>query len=422
MSSNLNVQDFVFSRGELPRGSNSKKQMLYDPANSVVTYGQSGGALTLGKSKIRQVLADTGVSASFSQQSIYRLKKSGMDLVQSCVLVNTVSGFTSVDASRSFVPVLGLNLIKSLEVWVGSKKIVNIPNLSDMYRWILTNVDSDELEYVQDQINDVVLATRQTQAQGSGVTVYLPLARIINWFSQPIPIWAFNADLEIRVNYNDFSKIAQSSDPITTDSTISSSYLLCDYVEVVPQINDIISEKLNSSTGLVLYDYEVLSSSHGLSTGSSDFIVNLPYLAGKDVVAIQFILREDADISAGDYYTNQTIASWNLKSAGRSISGYDFDMTDEIYKRYLLDEDDYAGKNYLRDNDIYSLSFSSDFRKLQNMKASNMTFAGSMDFNTHQNPELHISLSASLANASTLTVNAIIAKLIAVQDGDVYEH
>jgi hypothetical protein len=187
----------------------------------------------------------------------------------------------------------------------------------------------------------------------------------------------------------------------TAQSFSGTIQLACTYTELPRPLLDLYTSAKNPFTFI---DYEYTEFNIGWAGGSTQYIMQVPGLAQKDIVTLNYVDRNSADIGtplACTYDNYNALASYNLKVNSLYVCNTQFDITPSYNNAVVFSFNNFPGQIVMSGLNIYPITYSADIEgELEN---SSNHYTGSRRFDS-TDINATFNYSASVANARTLTI------------------
>lgn len=249
-------------------------------------------------------------------------------------------------------------LFQHIRFYDNGKEIIDL-NPEQMYQKALLEMASNSKDYFifKKQVGIDTDANRATAA-GSSQWLYIDFGKIIDWLKTPFPIFKLNSkELNVRLKWtNDFTSLIQSDGTITK-FTIEDASFIAEWVDP----GKAVVEQINKVNMYPLYNLHPTTVYFTQASGSKLFDENLTQLANKNVVFLSFYAVTATNATTGKNFTSwETIDEHQLLSSGTELHNANFPITDEVFKKVLIQ--DYNPNHYetVYDNKLYFISYTND--------------------------------------------------------------
>lgn len=395
-----------------------QKSILSDSNQMLSTYQSSNGRILFGEKTYKQVASQPSFSGVLFGSNYVNMKveaNTDGDFLNDARLITKIGPMSKTGGTYvRGVNALAINMYDGFRLFSDSKESAYIT--SDMvFENIYKNVDSDKWARICLDIGYDVSTTNRNTLGTAPQTLVLPLKYMFNIFSKPLDISAFKK-LEIRCYLKQNIQFCLQTDGTAPTFAFTDFYLDNEYIITDPSITNYSRNLLMSGKSPVNFDYEYIDLPFALASGVTVGDLDLPQLAGKNVVDICVVVRSSANLNTvltSDYSdSNLPVASFNIKNGNKYINNLQQDIVINDYNRIVLPRLHFLGIKQIinRTNPAITISFSSDYSLSDVDRGQN--YNGYRDFTGILNARLHLVFPSALAAASQANVFIRCIKLV----------
>lgn len=372
-------------------------------------YIANKGRRIIGAHDKRLLVGDQSVPTLNSSSSVdhwFTLQRFGNKMYRSLKLYFSTSALTSAGSPTylRLVDGYGIFAFERIQVHYGGKMVSEVFADSIYSRYLQDNADA---EY--DSLANAVglgLSTGARNTAAAGVQYFvLDLDESFDWLNQPYERHLLSSD-DFKIMF----RIRAISDVVELDTSAPSfSFtnfkLGYDLVDSNPLIDQFLVQQMTTGYGKQLHQITPIYITKALSSVTTTE-VDLSILQGKDVVSVDFFVRTAASATDKKFNTLDTsISSWNMQAGNKYVSGAEFDITKEIFRKWFLYTYDIVGQEQLMSaKDLFVISFSDSLKS--QFGEHNQVYSGSKRFETND-VKMTVNFSSSFTGTLTIIVNRI---------------
>lgn len=378
-------------------------------------YIASGQTQILGDVDHRKLTAEQNPLPIMGSEQVFKIAPRGNMWLSDVILVSSVSSVNKTGGSYArLCNAFPIHMVDQIRLLHHGRQFWSKDNFNHTYQKVLQHND-DEWLYVHKKRLGIMNSNERNSASSDVQTFSLNFNEFCSFFSVPVPLFVAGGDIEIRIKYKTMDEVIET-DGSNPSFSFLKSYLDVKYID--PGHNDLMKrevERAASRGQFRIVDYSPLNMRFNVPVGSSRGVFNLTSLQNKHVIYMNITSRDVSKVNSGDYTSYNKVLRYNLDSAGRRISGAEYDITDSDFRHILIDDYGFKGVKTLIDENIYTISYASNLSNA--LGNDHHELVDCKSFRGINDARLTIEYSEGVADSQQVDIDCSILKTIFIHPG-----